>query len=130
MAVVIVNHVKPVGSIAMQIEDYTFGKIIVDGQTYNSDVIITPEMVIDSWWRKQGHRLDMSDLDEILDAKPDCLLVGTGYYGRMDIPDETIKFLQNKHIHLDYAPTGEAIKQLRQLQNKCTRIVAALHLTC
>ena len=114
----------------MQIDDYTFGKIVVDGQTYNSDLIITPETVIDSWWRKEGHRLDKSDLDAILDAKPDCLLIGTGFYGRMTIPDETLQYLQDKNIHLDYAPTGEAIKQLKHLQNKYARIVAALHLTC
>ena len=114
----------------MQIEDYTFGKIIVDGQVYKSDVIITPETVIDSWWRKQGHRLDKSDLNEILGANPDCLLVGTGYYGRMNIPNETIQYLQSINIQLNYAPTGDAIKQLRHLQQRCSRIVAALHLTC
>ena len=114
----------------MKIEDYSFGKIIVDGQVYNSDVIITSETVIDSWWRKQGHRLDKSDLNEILDANPDCLLVGTGYYGRMSIPNETIEYLQSKNIKLDYAPTGDAIKQLKQLQQRCARIVAAFHLTC
>ena len=114
----------------MHIDDYTFGRIVVNGQTYNSDVIITPEAVIDSWWRKQGHRLDKSDLDEILDAKPDCLLVGTGYYGRMTIPSDTIQYLHDNNISLEYAPTGEAIKQLKQLQNKYARIVAALHLTC
>lgn len=114
----------------MRFGNYTFGKIVVDGHTYNSDVIITPETVIDNWWRKEGHRLDKCDLDEILAAKPDCLLVGTGYYGRMDIPAETIQYLHDKNIQIDYAPTGEAIKQLNQLQTKCARIVAALHLTC
>lgn len=114
----------------MHIDDYQFGKVVVDGQTYQSDIIITPETVIDSWWRQEGHRLDRRDLDEILEARPDCLLVGTGYYGRMTIPDETIQYLQDKHIHLDYAPTADAIKQFRQLQRKYARIVAALHLTC
>ena len=118
------------GSITVDIEDYTFGKIIVDGHAFTSDVIITPERVIDNWWRKEGHRLDKSDLDEVLDASPDCLLVGTGYYGQMSIPQETIEYLQSKNIHIDYAPTGEAIKQLKQLQKECARIVAALHLTC
>lgn len=114
----------------MHVDDYTFGKIVVDGKSYTSDVIITPEMVIDSWWRKEGHRLDKSDLDTILDAKPDCLVVGTGYYGQMRIPQETIQYLQSQNIHIDYAPTGEAIKQLSQLQKQYARVVSALHLTC
>lgn len=114
----------------MDISEYTFGKIVVDGQTYTSDVIITPEQVIDSWWRKQGHRLDKDDLEKIIDANPDCLLVGTGYYGRMDVPQETIQYLQSKNIQIEYAPTKDAISELNQLQKRCARIVAALHLTC
>ena len=114
----------------MNIDDYTFGKITIDGHPYTSDVIVTPETVIDSWWRKEGHRLDKSDLDEILDARPDCLLVGTGYYGRMTIPQETIQYLQSKNIRLESAATSEALKQLNQLQKQYARVVAALHLTC
>lgn len=114
----------------MNIDDYTFGKIIVDGHTYTADVIITPERVTDGWWRKEGHRLDESDLDEIIRANPDCLLVGTGYFGRMKIPLETIQYLQTKNIHLEYAPTKDAIGKLDQLQKQYARIVTALHLTC
>ena len=118
------------GEKIVKIDEYTFGKIVVDGHTYTSDVIITPETVIDSWWRKEGHRLDKSDLENILDAKPDCLLVGTGYYGQMKIPQETLQYLQSKNIQIVYAPTQDAISELNQLQKRCARIVAALHLTC
>jgi hypothetical protein len=114
----------------VHIDDYTFGHIVVDGLTYNSDVIITPESVIDSWWRKEGHRLDKSDLDALLPARPDCLLIGTGYYGRMHIPIETIHYLESRNIKLAYAPTSEAIEQFTRLQTECARLVAALHLTC
>lgn len=114
----------------MDITEYRFGKIIVNGQTYTSDVIITPERVIDSWWRKEGHRLDKGDLDKIIDANPDCILVGTGYYGRITVPPETIDYLQAKNIRIEYAPTVAAIGKLGQLQKDYSRLVAALHLTC
>jgi hypothetical protein len=115
---------------AMNIDDYTFGKLIVDGHTYTSDVIITQKGVTDGWRRKEGHRLDKGDLDKIPAAKPDCLLVGTGYYGRMTIPLETIQYLQAKNIQIDYAPTGEAIQQFNERQQTCANLVMALHLTC
>jgi hypothetical protein len=114
----------------MNIDEYTFGKITVDGHTYTSDVIITRESVIDGWRRKEGHRLDKDDLDKILTAKPECLVVGTGYYGRMNIPPETIQYLKDKNVQIKYAPTGEAIKQFNELQKTCARIAMALHLTC
>lgn len=114
----------------MHINEYSFGKIVVDGKPYTSDVIITPERVIDPWWRKEGHRLDKSDLDDIIDAHPDCVLIGTGYYGRMKIPEETIDYLQSKNIQLEYASTNDAIERITNLQKKYARIVAAFHLTC
>lgn len=40
----------------MNIAGYRFGRIDIDGRTYTSDVIITPERVIDSWWRQRGMR--------------------------------------------------------------------------
>jgi len=73
----------------MRITTYEFGRIAIADQTYTSDVIISPKLVIDSWWRKQGHYLQIEDLDDIVNAKPDMLIIGTGYYGRMQVPDET-----------------------------------------
>jgi hypothetical protein len=114
----------------MKVTGYSFGKIDIDGTVYTSDVIITPEKVDDSWWRKEGHRLQIPDLDAVVDAKPDVLVVGTGYFGRMLVPEETRRFLRSKGIELLDAPTGEAVKELNKLLAEKTRAVAALHLTC
>jgi len=50
----------------MKIDQYAFGKIVIDGKTYTSDVIIYPEKVDASWWRKEGHRLQPADLEKIV----------------------------------------------------------------
>ncbi len=50
----------------MNIEHYSFGKIIINGKTYTSDVIIYPEKVDSSWWRKQGHSLYIDDLKDVI----------------------------------------------------------------
>ncbi len=114
----------------MQISEYEFGKIAIENRTYTSDVIISPEQVIDSWRRKQGHNLDVADLDDIVKAKPDMLIIGTGYYGRMQVPDETRQYLQEQGIKVRQAKTGDAVAEFNALQKECARIVAALHLTC
>ncbi len=114
----------------MQISDYKFGTIAIEDETYTSDVIISPEQVIDHWWRKQGHNLDISDLDDILKAKPDMLIIGTGYYGRMQVADETRQYLEQRGIKVHQAKTGDAVTEFNALQKECARIVAALHLTC
>jgi hypothetical protein len=114
----------------MEITSYNFGKIEIDGQTYSADVIITPERVVDTWWRKQGHKLAVGDLAEIMAAKPEILVVGTGYYGRMAVPEETRRYLRSQHLPLREAQTTEAVAEFNRLQRESARVVAALHLTC
>ena len=114
----------------MQISDYEFGRLAIAGKTYTADVIIAPEQVIDSWWRKEGHKLQIEDLDDIVNAKPDMLVIGTGYYGRMQVPPETKQYLEEQGINVVQAKTRDAVTEFNRLQKEYTRIVAALHLTC
>ncbi len=55
----------------MKIDSYSFGRIVINGKTYTSDVIIYPGRVDASWWRKEGHLLQLEDVAEALQAKPD-----------------------------------------------------------
>lgn len=121
------------------IESYKFGAIVVDGKNYASDVIILPERVIDGWWRKEGHRLHVEDLEEVLkhEPKPEVLVLGTGYYGLMKVSPEAENILESCEIELVAQPTREAIQifnkllQNNLLANKSKRIViGAFHLTC
>jgi len=114
----------------MEIEAYEFGKIIIDGKEYTADVIILPESVRDSWWRKEGHSLHRDDLAAVVAAKPDVLIIGTGYYGRMAVPEETRAFLETSGIALHTARTGEAVQEFNHRARESARVVAALHLTC
>jgi len=117
------------------IEKYDFGVLRVDGKEYRRDVIIYREgarggpRVDASWWRKEGHRLDRADLDEVVKAKPEVLVVGTGYDGCMQVPEETVEFLKKLGIELFAGPTQEACRRYNELQN-VRNVVAALHLTC
>jgi hypothetical protein len=114
----------------MHIDRYRFGHIDIEGHGYDADVIIFPERVQDRWWRREGHRLAREDLESVLAEKPDVLVVGTGYYGRMQVPAETLDVLRGAGIDVRVEMTGSAIEEFNRLQQECARIVAALHLTC
>lgn len=111
------------------IESYNFGRIVIDGKRYTSDVIIFPDRVKDGWWRKEGHRLYIEDIQEVLKEKPDILVVGTGYAGLMKIPPETRERLKSEGIQLIAENTRKACKTYNRL-SKSRRVIAALHLTC
>lgn len=114
----------------MQIDQYRFGHIDVEGHSYDADVIIFPDHVQERWWRQEGHRLSREDLQTVLAEKPEVLVVGTGYYGRMQVPEETLDSLRSVGVDVRITRTSEAVAEFNRLQRECARIVAALHVTC
>jgi len=114
----------------MEIDHYTFGRIGVSGREYDADIIIFPNHVQERWWRRQGHRLAQEDLETVIANAPQLLVIGTGYYGRMQVPEETLATLQAEGIEVRVSKTSEAIAEFNRLQRDCARIVAALYLTC
>lgn len=113
----------------MKIEHYSFGRITVDGKTYTSDVIIYPNKVDHSWWRKEGHFLRVVDLRNVIDFDPEILIVGTGHSGAMVVPEETIAHLKDRNIEVHVVCTEKAVELFNRHQKE-KKIVAALHLTC
>ncbi len=111
------------------IEEYDFGRIRVSGSEYRRDIIIHKGKVHANWWRKEGHNLVPEDLKVILDEPPEVLVIGTGYSGLMKVPNETIKFLEERGIKTIIRRTSEACKIFNKLREK-QDVSAALHLTC
>ena len=114
----------------MHIDDYQFGSIVINGQTYTTDVIIFPDRVRSEWWRQEGHKLLIQDLKCIFQAKPKLLIVGTGYYGKVEIPSKTRKHLLEREIDLLAKDTPTACNLYNAHNTSKQPVVAALHLTC
>jgi hypothetical protein len=111
------------------IDAYDFGRIVINGTTFTSDVIIFPGRVDDNWWRKDGHVLHIEDVESIVKEKPEVLIVGTGKYGVMTVPSQTRELIESKGIELISEPTDLACKVYNEI-SKAKKVVAALHLTC
>jgi len=111
------------------IEDVAFGRIVVNGRTYTRDVVIYPDRVDDTWWRREGHRLHAEDLAAALAAAPEVLVVGTGMHGLLRIPDAVRRHLTERGVDLRAARTPEACAVYNEIAPH-KRTIAALHLTC
>jgi hypothetical protein len=114
----------------MHIDSYSFGTMTVDGKAYDSDLIIFPDRIMSGWWRREGHSLAISDLDEVLRYKPDILVVGTGASGIMDVPDPTRRMLRENNIELMENKTSQACKIFNQKIKEGRKVAGAFHLTC
>ena len=111
------------------IESYGFGRMRINGVTYTSDLIVFPDRVKSDWWRIEGHKLRVEDLEEVLRVKPEILVVGTGYYGLMKVLPETEKQLRAEGIRLIMEKTEEAYKIYNKL-SESKRVTGTFHLTC
>ena len=114
----------------MRIDSYRFGEMLVNGQSFTSDLIIYDDRVDDQWWRENGHTVLMHDLDDIVEFCPEVLVVGRGKLGAMKIPEATLDAVEDAGIQLVHARTEEAIEVYNQIANTGKNVVGAFHLTC
>lgn len=115
--------------IAPKIDSYRFGRVVIDGDAHTKDVIILPDRVIAGWWRREGHALHPEDLEAVIEAAPDVLVVGRGAYGRMEITQGARDTLAAAGIELVSENTEAACQRYNQLREE-RKAAAALHLTC
>jgi len=108
------------------INAYGFGRIVIDGTAFTTDVIIFPDR---EWWRKDGHVLHVADIESAVEENPEVLIVGTGKYGILKVLPQTREYIESKGIEL----IVEQTEQVREIYNRISqdrKVVAALHLTC
>ena len=110
------------------LKDYSFGRVLVDGEEETRDVIVLPQRVVRNWWRREGHALVLDDLEAVLDELPGRLIVGTGAEGRMKPDPAALAELRERGIEVEVLPTGEAVR--RYVASNPAKTAAALHLTC
>jgi hypothetical protein len=112
------------------INAYSFGQIIVDGKRYTSDIIVFPNQIKDNWQRKEGHRITIEELKEVIQEKPEILVVGTGCFGFVKVPAEVKEYVKGKRIELIVQSTKDACNTFNDLVKSGKKVVAALHLAC
>ena len=111
-----------------RLENYSFGRLTVDGHEHTRDLIVLPDRVVSDWWRREGHSLAMEDLLEVLDELPTRLVLGIGAYGRLRPDAAVIAELARRGVQVECLPTDAAVRRYCELDERAT--AAALHLTC
>jgi hypothetical protein len=116
----------------MQIQDFSFGSIRIDGTTHEHDVVITGGEI-----RKRKKKPSKKFRDDFghtpLSVEEDIpwkcrrLVIGTGAYGKLPVMPEVKREAERRKIELLIVPTARAIEELRR-NSKATN--AILHVTC
>jgi len=111
------------------IESYDFGKMVVDGRAYSADLILLPDRINSSWWRQEGHKLSAADIQDVLAAEIEVLVIGTGFFGLMKVSSEVVQTAEAKGMQLVVEKTKTAVQRYNELAAR-RRTAGAFHLTC
>ena len=109
---------------------YSFGKMEIEGRTYTHDLKIIAGRVIGDWWRAAGHSLAASDIEDILEAGPEVLVVGRGAYGALQVERTLAEELERRGIELIAEPSARAVEIFNELEAAGRNLAGAFHLTC
>ena len=114
-----------------RIDAYEFGRMTINGKTFSTDLIIYPdERIRADWWRRQGHELVPEDIEALLEAAPDRLIIGTGANGRMSVSGNVITLCRERDIGIEMLPTHDAAKRFNEAAEEVPAVAACFHLTC
>ncbi len=115
----------------MQINDYQFGSIMIDGKNYSHDIEACPDGGILPWWRKESHIIDTDDVKRAIGQKPELIIIGNGYSGVAKITKNAEKEIESSGIQLIIEKTGDAAKTFNaKNQTGSKKIIGLFHLTC
>lgn len=112
------------------IDDYGFGEIIIGGERFRHDVIVTPSRIISDWWRQEGHRLQLQDVRDFLLEKADVVIIGTGYDGMMRVEPEVVDAFKSKGKDVVILKSREAVRKYNDFVMAGRKVMMFIHLTC
>jgi hypothetical protein len=116
----------------MNVEDFSFGRIRIDGTEYEHDVVIDHGKIgkrkkkpSKPFQGQYGH----TPLSAREDIPWNCkrLIIGTGAYGRLPVMDEVTREAAQRHVELVLLPTPAAIDKVNEGDAETN---AVLHVTC
>ncbi len=112
------------------ITEFSFGKIVVKDKTYTNDIKIVGRQVFADWWRESGHRVEIEDITDILEAEPDILIIGKGSPGLLKSTSSLRDYLAANNVELIEMKTAKAIQVFNKLCEEGRRVAGGFHIGC
>ena len=111
------------------INSYTFGRFVVDGKPYESNIILFNSRIKIARCLP-NHELTLNDISPLIEFSPEYIIIGTGANGVMPVTKETEDFIKENGIKLIVEKTDDACKTYNALISENKKVAAFLHNTC
>jgi hypothetical protein len=118
------------------IDKTEFGSITVEGTVFEHDVIIRPDGQVKKRKKKlskeaygTSHMISLQEAEYLWQegAGPQCLIVGSGQHGNVELSPEAAVYLKRRRCPVELLPTPEVIDVWNQAK---PRAVGLFHVTC
>ena len=108
-----------------RINSYEQGSVMIGDEHFVSSLIITPTIVINNWPPQTFTDIATRHLDQIIDMKPELILLGTG--SKQHFPDADILLSASElNIGIEVMDTGAACRSYNILLQEARNVAAAL----
>jgi hypothetical protein len=123
------------GRIGMtKINRLEFGSIEIDGKEYGYDVVVLPDGTVKEREASKAmfgdHAIKKTEIEELANAKPDSIIVGTGTMGMARVSPDAEAYAQQVKLNLIVLPSSNAIDKVNQLRDEGKPVAALIHITC
>lgn len=108
------------------ISSIRFGSIEIDGKKYDKDVIVQGDGTVRNWWRKEGSRLSLGDLDDLLKSNPKRVIIGNGMYRYLSVLPNIRAAIEAKGVKLDVLQSEKAVEEFNK--SKDAQTIIAVHI--
>ncbi|EKD77127.1 MAG: hypothetical protein ACD_42C00472G0003 [uncultured bacterium] len=108
-----------------QIKSFSPGKIVVNSDVLTTSFIISPEKLIKNWHPQTTDQITDDDLKQLLETKPDIILLGTGEKSVI-LPATKIAVLLEKQYHVECMNSVAACRTYTILIAEGRKVVAGL----
>ncbi len=116
------------------IQDTTFGRITVGGETYDHDVVIGLDGGVRQRKKKlskkvygTSHKLSLAEAQDVYQPGAKRLIVGTGQYGALGLSAEAQAFFKAQGCDVIQKPTPQALQDWNQAGGET---IGLFHITC
>ncbi len=117
-----------------KIDQTKFGSITIDGETYETDVLIRLNGKVKKRKKKlsrevygTSHIVSLAEAEFVYEAGAENIIIGTGQSGMVKLSDEAAEFFRQKECRPALFSTPEAIHVWNETKG---RTIGLFHITC
>ena len=111
------------------IDEHKFGSFTIDGKKYLGDIKIVDKKV-KYWDDRYRHKIESKDIQDLIEVKPEVIIIGTGNTGYLEIPSEIKNYILAKGIKILIKKNTEAVQDYNKLIKENKKVAAIFHSTC